>query len=104
MSILIKGLTIPPDSDVAGSVSLTIIRAHDGTLFARDDEFHYGEDKGRGYKAIEIPPHGRLIDADALHIDLMDRGIADIQTNDWYEIRQAVDDAPTIIESEKKDG
>lgn len=53
---------------------------------------------------IELPPHGRLIDADALHIDLIDRGIADIQTNDWYEIRQAVDDAPTIIESEGEDG
>ena len=49
---------------------------------------------------VEVKPHGRLIDADALHIDLIDRGIADIHTNDWYEIRQAVDDAPTIIEAD----
>lgn len=49
---------------------------------------------------VELPPHGRLVDADALRIDLIDRGIADIQTSDWYEIRQAVDDAPTIIEAE----
>lgn len=49
---------------------------------------------------VELPPHGRLIDADALIVDLMDRGVEGLQTDDWYEIRQAVDDAPTIIEEE----
>lgn len=48
---------------------------------------------------VPVPPHGRLIDADALIIDLMDRGIEGIQTDDWYEIQQAVMDAPTIIQA-----
>ncbi len=38
----------------------------------------------------------RLIDADALIINLMDRGIEGLQTDDFYEIQQAVDDAPTV--------
>ena len=51
----------------------------------------------REYKAIPVPPHGRLIDADALIIDLMDRGMEGMQTDDLHEIQQAVMDAPTII-------
>jgi hypothetical protein len=50
---------------------------------------------------IPVPKHGRLIDADALMIDLMDRGIEGIQTDDWHEIQQAVADAPTIIPAEE---
>ena len=51
---------------------------------------------------VPVPtPHGRLIDADALIIDLMDRGIDGVQTDDWHEIQQAVADAPTIILAEE---
>lgn len=38
----------------------------------------------------------RMIDADALIIDLMDRGIDHLQTEDWHEIQQTVADAPTV--------
>ena len=51
-------------------------------------------------EAVPVPPHGRLIDADALIINLMDRGIEGVQTDDWHEVQQAVMDAPTIIEAE----
>lgn len=89
MSILVKGMRMPKNEEL-------IIICSDGTVEMTNN------DGCRVYeqKAIELSPHGRLIDADALHIDLIDRGIADIQTSDWYEIRQAVDDAPTIIEAE----
>lgn len=43
----------------------------------------------------------RLIDADALIIDLMDRGIEWIQTEDWSEIQQTVMEQPTIEERKK---
>lgn len=46
--------------------------------------------------------HGRLVDADALIIDLMDRGLDGIQTDDWAEIQQTVMKQPTIVESEGK--
>ena len=42
----------------------------------------------------------RLIDADALIIDLIDRGLEGIQTDDWAEIQQTVMEQPTIVESE----
>ena len=45
----------------------------------------------------------RLIDADALIADLMDRGVDQIQTDDFTEIVQAVQKAPTI-EPERKIG
>ena len=32
---------------------------------------------------------------------LMDRGVEGLQTDDWYEIHQAVADAPTIIPAEE---
>ena len=38
----------------------------------------------------------RLIDADALIIDLMDRGLEGIQTDDWAEIQQTVMEQATI--------
>lgn len=97
MSILIKGMAMP-----ASCVDCPMMQGENGYCKLRK-EYVYG-DIPRSCPLVPVPPHGRLIDADALHIDLIDRGIADIQTNDWYEIRQAVDDAPTIIESEEEDG
>lgn len=46
----------------------------------------------------------RLIDADALIIDLMDRGLEGIQTDDWTEIQQTVMEQPTIVEEEELHG
>ena len=51
--------------------------------------------------AVPVPDHGRLIDADALIINLMDRGIEGLQTEDLHEIQQAIEDAPTIIPADK---
>lgn len=50
---------------------------------------------------VPVPDYGRLIDADALIIDLMDRGIEGVQTDDLHEIQQAVMDAPVIIPAEE---
>lgn len=38
----------------------------------------------------------RLIDGNALQIEMMDRGVDHIQTDDLAEINQIIDDAPTI--------
>ena len=50
---------------------------------------------------VPVPKHGRCIDADVLIVDLMDRGVEGLQTDDWHEIQQAVADAPTIIPAEE---
>lgn len=38
----------------------------------------------------------RLIDGNALQIEMMDRGVDHIQTDDLAEINQIIDDAPTV--------
>lgn len=48
---------------------------------------------------VPVPPHGRLIDADALlkpknqHVD--------VHSNEWYVELRTIEDAPTIIEAEE---
>ena len=49
---------------------------------------------------IELPQHGRLIDADALMIEVMDSDLDHLQRDDWKEVIQIVEDAQTIIEAE----
>ena len=87
MSVLIKGVEMP--NKKSGAV---LIIYPDGKCAVED---------GSILQAVELPPHGRLIDADALIVDLMDRGVEGLQTDDWHEIQQAVEDAPTIIEAEE---
>jgi hypothetical protein len=48
---------------------------------------------------IEIPtPHGRLIDADELMVEIMDSDLDHLQRDDWKEVIQIINDAPTVIE------
>ena len=53
----------------------------------------------REMDVIELPPHGDLIDRDALKVDFLDRGIEGIQMDDFSELQQTIDDAPTVIEA-----
>lgn len=86
MSIIVKGIELPEKVQV-------LELHHDGKVFTR-----------KGYlvgEAVELPDkHGRLVDADALIIDLMERGLEGIQTDDWAEIQQTVMEQPTIVEAE----
>lgn len=92
MSIYIKGMKMPK----AGQIVLVEIDEN-GDVFAAYDG---GRTKLTQHKAVPVPPHGRLIDADALeHI------IAQFSLN--WEYGQGVSDcwdallaAPTVIEAE----
>lgn len=79
MSILIKGMEMPKD----GCHHLICVYA-DGTVLSGGGE----------YTAIPVPPHGRLIDLDALPHYTGYALSAD-------EVAKAVDTAPTIIEAEE---
>ena len=59
MSVLIKGIKMPKDGDV-----LTVKKDDDGKIYIK-------QSRTWGYSAelIELPPHGRLIDADAFEAD-----------------------------------
>ena len=102
MSILIKGMEMP---DNCTDCWFRKIARHEYLSdcqlcpFTGDTTPYLTRDKK--CPLIPVPPHGRLIDADALIIDLMDRGIEGVQTDDLHEIQQAVMDAPTIIPAEE---
>ena len=81
MSILIKGMEMPQD----GCHHMICIYA-DGTVSTG----------GRKYTAVPVPPHGRLIDADALETH-------ECYDGEWEEVvyKDDIDAAPTIIDAEE---
>ena len=98
VSILIKGVKMPKEGNYEARLNVN----RDGTALL----FLHGECGGR--EAKEIPPHGRLIDADALMRDIQEH---DYLVRDEYNsigngmftegIRYAITEvAPTIIEAE----
>ena len=104
MSILIKGMEMPTE------YPLWIVVSADGTV-----QYNYfNEWKTAEEKAVSIPPHGRLIDADALH-KLFEDQWDYLQVLDWNEnptaeakqsginwcINTMHDNAPTIIPAEE---
>lgn len=97
MSILIRGMEMPK-----GNSTINLLIYSDGRIFTG----HLNDDK---YSAVEVPtPHGRLIDADALHDAMYNRafetdGDTMWQSGCWVRYRaieQVHDSQPTIIEAE----
>ena len=92
MSVYIRGLNLPAEP-------MILILHPDGNISTEDYEI------GANAKAIELPPHGRLIDADALK-DTLDYYIREAGWSD--EINEAltwvrdefIDHEPTVIEAE----
>ena len=104
MSVYIKGMKMPKD----GCHHLICVYA-DGMAATGS----------RPYKAVPIPPHGRLIDADALMLEF-DKARRTMQqhgqeysysfmsssreiSTEWYCVEDMVENAPTIIEEEEKE-
>lgn len=93
MSILIKGMEMPK----AGNWK-TIRIYYDGTCA----EPWQGDCKYmQGCEAVSVPPHGRLIDADALKFARADCTFDEPDPHDFIR-RYAIDSAPTIIEAEER--
>ena len=101
--ILIRGMEMPTHCDDC--------TFYDGIFCARTGYYiHYPEEKLEECPLIEVPDHGRLIDADALH-KLFEDQWHYLQVLDWNEnptaeatqsginwcINTMHDDAPTII-------
>ena len=90
MSVLIKGIEMPKDCvscrwharwgcEITGIVT----------------------NGAQGCPLVEVPPHGRLIDADALESLIYER-ISDLDYKaDAFDILRIVQDMPTIIEAEE---
>lgn len=93
MSILIKGMEIPK----RGESCLVITITPDGEVYKNvyDASFRVNQVG----EAISVPPHGRLIDADALEADL---NIWHGEECDSGFSEEAIDTAPTIILAEEE--
>lgn len=107
MSVLVKGMEMPPScflcklSFMSGERLFCSAMKNEEVLRAKIDP---------NCPLIEIPLHGRLIDADALSSKLTD--LAECEWNQstgttWAEAFEEVDgfvqDAPTIIEAEGRE-
>lgn len=107
MSILITGMAMPKGRPVC----IVIDAAGQARRYDLNHD-RYADDKL--FEAIPVPPHGRLIDADALKQKIFSEPIvedADDPRFNLYakvqvagainKIIEAVDDAPTIIPAEE---
>jgi len=90
-NLLIKGMEMPK----AGQI-LQVAENVDGNMFIRETTC------GEWHPLVEVPPHGRLVDADKLLIDIMDRNIDQAQFDDYSEFCHAIHEAPTVIEASEE--
>lgn len=96
MSVLIKGMEMPKSGMV-----LDVRVYSDGLVTAWDKKVGWIH-----YHAIPVPPHGRLIDADALDDDgpdvcnsFMRDGY--VESCEWGYSHEQIKNAPTIIPAEE---
>ena len=115
MSILLKDMEVPKSCDVC-----PFVKTNDDL---QTDDYRYmycgfpsigefvGDYVASRYKdcpLTPVPPHGRLIDADALLRDLDEAeraavlpiGCYEQRHNDFDEAREAIEDAEVVIEAE----
>lgn len=103
MSILIKGMELPKEFDPDVYVELAC--GIDGKRYARLYNFHQGW-LTEWCEAVPVPPHGRLIDADALWVEInkicdrRDAGIISDLTC-LQQILSALRHAPAAIQAEE---
>lgn len=98
MSILIKGMAMPERCIYCELCSIKVIGHHTASIICK----HNGEEialhgRREDCPLIELPPHGRLIDADALIKQMTEEGWA--YGCGWADALD-IALAPTIIESE----
>ena len=87
MSILIKGMTMPKTCMYGGCP----IDGKYCDLWWKMGGGEYG--RHRDCPLVEIPDHGDLIDRDAIHV----------RTMDYWDLRDALDDAPVVIPAERSE-
>ncbi len=99
MSILIKGMTMPTN---CGECLLSALRM-DCRLTGRDISRDWIKRKIPDFcPLVPVPPHGRLIDADAVQdtvLKLVEDGW-NITRNDYKRLDDILYECPTVIEAE----
>lgn len=93
--ILIKGMEMPKDNDYL----LLIIQ--NGKVHKAISCGHLTTDEMNVAEAVELPPHGRLIDAETLKGILSRVPSKGIRNYFFAEVGQFIDEAPTVVEGEE---
>ena len=110
MSVLIKGMEMPRDCPFCPMShwnkmdKLTGCDAVSGKRYIPEGDYLYWNSEGRPdwCPLVEIPPHGRLIDADALDKKLINGGcIWPEEYAEWAD--ECFANAPTVIEAEGRE-
>ena len=99
MSLLIKGLKIPQ----SGRITLQV--GSDGAVYIVDKYKLISEKYDESIVINEIPPHGRLIDADllyeAIEEDFDGVCVYDVSPSEAIsDMQRIIDYAPTVVEAE----
>lgn len=97
MSILIKGMEMP-----TGNECLILTIYPDGQCFEHVYNGSFGSREER--KAVPVPPHGRLIDADEFekYVEL-EYETREISHPNWIKFRVWCGDQTTVIEAEGRE-
>lgn len=105
MSILIRGIEMPKEGFIE------IIIMDDGTVQQTGQSYRidgtdyytpYVGEMPTMFEAVEVPPHGRLIDANALFEEIYKAWGFTADASDCSVLMQLINDAPTIIPADKE--
>ena len=91
MSVLVKGMEMPEDGDYVFSFASDEKGRNTLLRIVKYPSFELIEHGG----VVELPPHGRLIDADAIEYTVSGNGC-----QDDYVCRYDINEMSTIIEAE----
>ena len=95
MSVLIKGMKLPTSCTDCPMMQDEWVSCKLTGSWEWADEFVPSKERLKDCPLIELPPHGRLIDADALKEASKDTAFV----IPWW----LVDSAPTILEAEEEE-
>ena len=113
MSVLIKDMEMPIGCDGYGT-ECPLLQWGFGEVYCRltgkrfgstEDRIKYAKERPSDCPLVEIPPYGRLIDADSLMNKSIefDAGLHDDTFDDGVLfVTDLIDAAPTVIEAEAK--
>ena len=87
MSLYIPGLNLPSKD----TNPITMMVFHDGSIWRYNDDTEF--------KAIEVPPHGRLVDVSKLPFNEVRLD----EYGDWWMNVEDIEAAPTIIPADGAD-
>ena len=109
MSVLIKGLIMPICCDGCTFSAWSNLhqtascKLHDYAPCFADHSREYTDKRAEFCPLVEIPEHGRLIDADYLkeHIIACATNERPLYNMELSELLETIDDVPTVIEAEE---